>query len=61
MSKLRIVGKGLYTLVMKGQLGNLVSSCILKGSGDLVARVINRVTILIITYNPDLSTYNCTY
>ena len=34
---------------------------LLKGSWDLVTRVINKVTILIITYNPNQGTYNLTY
>ena len=34
---------------------------ILKGSWDLVTKVINRVTLLIITYNPNKGTYNLTY
>ena len=34
---------------------------ILKGSWDLVTRVITKVTILIITYNPNQGTYNLTY
>ena len=34
---------------------------LLKGSWDLVTRVIVRVTILITTYNPNEGTYNHTY
>ena len=34
---------------------------VLKGSWDLVTRVIIRVTILITTYNPNQGTYNLTY
>ena len=35
-------------------------STLLGGSGDLVTRVINRATILIITYHPNYGTYNLT-
>ena len=34
---------------------------VLEGSWDLVTRVIIKVTILIITYNPNSGTYNLTY
>ena len=37
------------------------SSRLLEGSWDLVTRVIIKVTILIITYNPNYGTYNLTY
>ena len=34
---------------------------LLKGSWDLVTRVMIKVAILIVTYNPNKGTYNFTY
>ena len=34
---------------------------LLKGSWDLVTRVINKATILITTYNPNSGTHDLTY
>ena len=47
-------------LVTLGKSG-LLEQALLKGSLDLVTRVVNRVTLLIITYNPNKGTYNLTY
>ena len=41
--------------------GRTTSSPILGGSGDLVSRVITKVTIVISTYNLNWGTYNPTY
>ena len=38
-----------------------MAQALLKGSWDLVTRVINKVTRLIITYDPNQGTYNLTY
>ena len=46
---------------MKGSIRDLQGFRVLKGSWDFVTRATNRVTILIITYNPIQGTYNLTY
>ena len=55
-----VVFMHLDELVTLGKSG-LLEQALLKGSWDLVARVVNRVTLLIITYNPNKGTYNLTY
>ena len=50
---------------LKGSIGFFKGiyrvSGLLRGSGDLVSRVISKVTIVISTYNPNYGTYNPTY
>ena len=52
---------GKIALYCTNELQPTVKVSSLKGSWDLVTRVINKVTILIITYNPNWGTYNLTY
>ena len=42
-------------------MGSITGLGFLKGSWDLVTRLILEVTILIITYSPNYGTYNLTY
>ena len=43
----------MYTLVALGKVGNWNPVTLLKGSWDLVTEVINKVTMVIVTNNPN--------